>query len=160
MALSAAVDTSFLLSAAAGRQSSKSGARPRPGKQASSFSPSFLRSVEPRFAGLSSALILRFPPNFVRQLSTKARRNCCNIGVAQIVAASWSNSSPAFEPPRSAASKDAAVAAEDATLVSGGASQSTPVESLFPDGGSEGLRCRRKGCSVAQLRWEPRGPCW
>lgn len=129
MALSAAVDTSFLLSAAAGRQSSKSGARPRPEKQASSFSPSFLRGVAPRFAGLSSALILRFPPNFVRQLSTKARRNCSNIGVAQIVAASWSNSSAAFEAPRSAAS---AVAAEDATLVSGGASQSTPVESPFP----------------------------
>ncbi|KAL9424614.1 hypothetical protein AB3S75_031685 [Citrus x aurantiifolia] len=42
------------------------------------------------FSGLSS-LIFRFPPNFVRQLSTKARRNCSNIGVAQIVAASWSN---------------------------------------------------------------------
>ncbi|GMH15679.1 hypothetical protein Nepgr_017520 [Nepenthes gracilis] len=41
-------------------------------------------------SGISS-LILRFPPNFVRQLSTKARRNCSNIGVAQIVAASWSN---------------------------------------------------------------------
>ncbi|CAI9109736.1 OLC1v1009614C1 [Oldenlandia corymbosa var. corymbosa] len=41
--------------------------------------------------GLSSSLIYRFPPNFVRQLSTKARRNCSNIGVAQIVAASWSN---------------------------------------------------------------------
>ncbi|VAH91577.1 unnamed protein product [Triticum turgidum subsp. durum] len=36
---------------------------------------------------LTSATILRFPPNFVRQLSTKARRNCSNIGVAQIVAA-------------------------------------------------------------------------
>ncbi|KAJ7559375.1 hypothetical protein O6H91_04G082500 [Diphasiastrum complanatum] len=32
-------------------------------------------------------LILRFPPNFVRQLSIKARRNCGNIGVAQVVAA-------------------------------------------------------------------------
>ncbi|KAI4389049.1 hypothetical protein MLD38_001313 [Melastoma candidum] len=40
--------------------------------------------------GLSS-LIFKFPPNFVRQLSTKARRNCSNIGVAQIVAASWTN---------------------------------------------------------------------
>ncbi|MCL7021956.1 hypothetical protein MKW94_001097 [Papaver nudicaule] len=39
----------------------------------------------------SSSLILRFPPNFVRQLSIKARRNCSNIGVAQVVAASWSN---------------------------------------------------------------------
>ncbi|OVA12218.1 Cys/Met metabolism [Macleaya cordata] len=34
---------------------------------------------------------IRFPPNFVRQLSIKARRNCSNIGVAQVVAASWSN---------------------------------------------------------------------
>jgi cystathionine gamma-synthase len=42
------------------------------------------------FYGVSSP-ILRFPPNFQRQLSTKARRNCSNIGVAQIVAASWSN---------------------------------------------------------------------
>lgn len=40
--------------------------------------------------GLSS-LIFKFPPNFVRQLSIKARRNCSNIGVAQVVAASWSN---------------------------------------------------------------------
>lgn len=42
------------------------------------------------YAGLSS-LILRFPPNFVRQLNTKARRNCSNIGVAQVVAAKWSD---------------------------------------------------------------------
>ncbi|KAK7340568.1 hypothetical protein VNO77_21275 [Canavalia gladiata] len=59
------------------------------------------------FYGLSS-LILRFPPNFQRQLSTKARRNCSNIGVAQIVAASWSNNntnSPATgAPPLAAAS--------------------------------------------------------
>ncbi|XP_050913883.1 cystathionine gamma-synthase 1, chloroplastic isoform X1 [Lathyrus oleraceus] len=58
-----------------------------------------LRSSRRHFpaAGLSAAFygisspILRFPPNFQRQLSTKARRNCSNIGVAQIVAASWSN---------------------------------------------------------------------
>ncbi|KAM0846430.1 hypothetical protein ACQ4PT_055678 [Festuca glaucescens] len=53
-------------------------------------------SSPPSFAGdnsgaLTSATILRFPPNFVRQLSTKARRNCSNIGVAQIVAAAWSD---------------------------------------------------------------------
>ncbi|XP_043724346.1 cystathionine gamma-synthase 1, chloroplastic-like [Telopea speciosissima] len=48
-------------------------------------------------AGLSS-LILKFPPNFVRQLSTKARRNCSNIGVAQVVAASWSNNSSSAVP--------------------------------------------------------------
>ncbi|KAK4604126.1 hypothetical protein RGQ29_012584 [Quercus rubra] len=55
--------------------------------------------------------ILRFPPNFVRQLSTKARRNCSNIGVAQIVAASWSNNSNPSSPPPAAASSSAAAAA-------------------------------------------------
>ncbi|KAL4653811.1 hypothetical protein ACB092_01G333200 [Castanea dentata] len=54
--------------------------------------------------------ILRFPPNFVRQLSTKARRNCSNIGVAQIVAASWSNNSNPSSPPPAAASSSAAAA--------------------------------------------------
>uniref|UniRef100_A0A0E0D1D8 plant cystathionine gamma-synthase n=1 Tax=Oryza meridionalis TaxID=40149 RepID=A0A0E0D1D8_9ORYZ len=52
-------------------------------------SPAFL-AADPASA-LPSATILRFPPNFVRQLSTKARRNCSNIGVAQIVAAAWSD---------------------------------------------------------------------
>ncbi|XP_062106609.1 cystathionine gamma-synthase 1, chloroplastic [Humulus lupulus] len=62
--------------------------------------------------GLSS-LILRFPPNFVRQLSTKARRNCSNIGVAQIVAASWSNNSASGVPAVPAAtSVDAAATAD------------------------------------------------
>ncbi|GLJ31734.1 hypothetical protein SUGI_0638220 [Cryptomeria japonica] len=42
-------------------------------------------------SGASGLVILRFPPNFVRQLSIKARRNCSNIGVAQIVAASVTN---------------------------------------------------------------------
>ncbi|XP_042484388.1 cystathionine gamma-synthase 1, chloroplastic-like [Macadamia integrifolia] len=45
-----------------------------------------------------SPLILKFPPNFVRQLSNKARRNCSNIGVAQVVAASWSNNSSSAVP--------------------------------------------------------------
>ncbi|PWA80091.1 pyridoxal phosphate (PLP)-dependent transferases superfamily protein [Artemisia annua] len=49
-----------------------------------------LRPTKLSSFGMSS-LILRFPPNFVRQLSNKARRNCSNIGVAQIVAASWSD---------------------------------------------------------------------
>ncbi|KAK2655593.1 hypothetical protein Ddye_008645 [Dipteronia dyeriana] len=61
------------------------------------------------FGGLSS-LIFKFPPNFVRQLSTKARRNCSNIGVAQVVAASWSNN-PASGSPSAAASGSAAAAA-------------------------------------------------
>ncbi|KAL3525912.1 hypothetical protein ACH5RR_014284 [Cinchona calisaya] len=69
--------------------------------------------------GLSSSLIFRFPPNFVRQLSTKARRNCSNIGVAQIVAASWSNNQPGASPPPTPAAKavDAAAAAASASVV-------------------------------------------
>ncbi|XP_022740082.1 cystathionine gamma-synthase 1, chloroplastic-like isoform X1 [Durio zibethinus] len=61
-------------------------------------------------SGSISSLIFRFPPNFVRQLSIKARRNCSNIGVAQIVAASWSND-PASGSPSSAAAAAAAQAA-------------------------------------------------
>ncbi|CAN6479123.1 unnamed protein product [Victoria cruziana] len=50
-------------------------------------------------AGMSSSLIFRFPPNFVRQLSVKSRRNCSNIGVAQVVAAAWSdNGGPVVRP--------------------------------------------------------------
>ncbi|KAL8217812.1 hypothetical protein R6Q57_021185 [Mikania cordata] len=60
------------------------------------------------------SLILRFPPNFVRQLSNKARRNCSNIGVAQIVAASWSNN----QPPSSAAAAAKAVDAAASSAVS------------------------------------------
>lgn len=65
----------------------------------------------------------------MRQLSIKARRNCCNIGVAQIASASWSNDPPAFEGPRSAASSDASAVPEAAgsdgsTLVGGGVDHS------------------------------------
>ncbi|KAK9272718.1 hypothetical protein L1049_003095 [Liquidambar formosana] len=77
--------------------------------------------------GLSS-LIFRFPPNFVRQLSTKARRNCSNIGVAQVVAASWSNNNdnnPAAAAAAAAAASSAApvevaVVEEEAVMVAGG----------------------------------------
>lgn len=62
------------------------------------------------YGGLSSALILKFPPNFVRQLSTKARRNCSNIGVAQVVAASWANSPVNDETPFSSSAATAAAA--------------------------------------------------
>ncbi|KAI3726445.1 hypothetical protein L1987_66242 [Smallanthus sonchifolius] len=63
-----------------------------------------------------SSLILRFPPNFVRQLSNKARRNCSNIGVAQIVAASWSNN----QPPSSAVEAKAVEAAASSAPISVG----------------------------------------
>lgn len=64
--------------------------------------------------GLSS-LILRFPPNFVRQLSIKARRNCSNIGVAQVVAASWSNNQAASASAAAAAAAKAVDAAASAS---------------------------------------------
>ncbi|KAH6761878.1 Pyridoxal phosphate transferases superfamily protein [Perilla frutescens var. hirtella] len=60
--------------------------------------------------GLSS-VILKFPPNFVRQLSIKARRNCSNIGVAQVVAASWSNDQAASGCTPAVKAVDAAAAA-------------------------------------------------
>ncbi|URE09155.1 cystathionine gamma-synthase [Musa troglodytarum] len=104
---------------AADCRSSDSGARPRIEMPAASS----------LLGGRASPLILRFPPNFVRQLSIKARRNCSNIGVAQIAAASWSNDPPAFEGPRSAASSDAsavpeAAGADGSTLVGGGVDRS------------------------------------
>ncbi|XP_076911524.1 cystathionine gamma-synthase 1, chloroplastic-like [Bidens hawaiensis] len=71
-----------------------SGAIPRPDDARFTRKLNTASSVKQPF-GVSS-LILRFPPNFVRQLSNKARRNCSNIGVAQIVAASWSNNQPPF----------------------------------------------------------------
>ncbi|RRT34039.1 hypothetical protein B296_00057472 [Ensete ventricosum] len=95
---------------AADCRSSDSGARPRIEMPAASS----LRGVR------ASPLILRFPPNFVRQLSIKARRNCSNIGLAQIVAASWSNGPPAFDGPPSAASSDAS-AVPDAAGAAGSA---------------------------------------
>ncbi|CAK9186137.1 unnamed protein product [Ilex paraguariensis] len=70
-----------------------------------STSSSIHKPLAASFAGSPgnlSSLIFKFPPNFVRQLSTKARRNCSNIGVAQVVAAAWSTN-----PPPSAASIDA-----------------------------------------------------
>ncbi|KAL6135599.1 hypothetical protein ACLB2K_067826 [Fragaria x ananassa] len=79
---------------------------PRPG-----FAAGRVDSTTP-FHGLSS-LILRFPPNFVRQLSTKARRNCSNIGVAQIVAASWSNKDSDLSAVPAASAVDAAATAVD-----------------------------------------------
>ncbi|KAL6009049.1 cAMP-dependent protein kinase regulatory subunit Cgs1 [Asimina triloba] len=81
---------------------------PKPEKVKASLRSALLRGDGG--AGASSrlsSLILRFPPNFVRQLSIKARRNCSNIGVAQIVAASWSNPVP----PPSAVDGAAAAAA-------------------------------------------------
>ncbi|KAG8501615.1 hypothetical protein CXB51_004056 [Gossypium anomalum] len=73
--------------------------------------------------GLSS-LIFRFPPNFVRQLSVKARRNCSNIGVAQVVAASWSNGPTSGYPSSAAAAASQAAAAsvpvsDDVAVVEG-----------------------------------------
>lgn len=80
---------------------------------------------------LSSSRIFKFPPNFVRQLSNKARRNCSNIGVAQVVAASWSNNSP---PPSAAA---AAATAVDAAAAVPAASDAVALEGCV---GNESLK--------------------
>ncbi|KAA3459297.1 cystathionine gamma-synthase 1, chloroplastic-like [Gossypium australe] len=90
--------------------------------------------------GLSS-LIFRFPPNFVRQLSIKARRNCSNIGVAQIVAASWSNG-PAPDSPSlaAAASAQAAAAAVTVTVTNDGAAVEGCIDNgSVQIGGSDNL---------------------
>ncbi|XP_038983140.1 cystathionine gamma-synthase 1, chloroplastic-like [Phoenix dactylifera] len=126
----------FFVTAAASDCRGDSGAIPRPDFPSGTASS---RLLSPRrcTSGLSSAFILRFPPNFVRQLSTKARRNCSNIGVAQIVAASWSNNPGLPETPLSAAAAaaDAAatvaspVEADVATLAGG---NGTSVQSQIP----------------------------
>ncbi|XP_073118652.1 cystathionine gamma-synthase 1, chloroplastic isoform X2 [Henckelia pumila] len=79
--------------------------------------------------GLSS-LIFKFPPNFVRQLSNKARRNCSNIGVAQVVAASWSNDhdAPGFKPAAKAADAAAAAAASASAPVEAGVDEVVVAE--------------------------------
>lgn len=69
------------------------------------------------FLPRSSPVILRFPPNFVRQLSTKSRRNCSNIGVAQIAASSWSNSQSPFESSTPASTAAATAAAAAAVVI-------------------------------------------
>lgn len=77
-----------------------------PGQETPSSGPRFagkLKSAPTHVAFGLSSMILRFPPDFVRQLSNKARRNCSNIGVAQVVAASWSNN----QPPQSVATEAA-----------------------------------------------------
>ncbi|KNA09782.1 hypothetical protein SOVF_150370 [Spinacia oleracea] len=91
--------------------------------------------------GLSS-LILRFPPNFVRQLSNKARRNCSNIGVAQVVAASWSNKDGDFSAPCGGVPAATAVDAAAIAAVEG------PVEKIdgIPSGGDDVIGdCKTNG---------------
>lgn len=66
-----------------------------------------------------SVIILRFPPNFVRQLSTKARRNCSNIGMAQIVGASWADIKSPLNSQPSPSMGAAAVDATSAVVLPG-----------------------------------------
>lgn len=100
------------------------------GKSTSSkpFSVSFGGSP----GGLSS-LIFKFPPNFVRQLSTKSRRNCSNIGVAQVVAASWSTNPSASVPPPTAAAVDAPpieIIDGEPTVINGGVNPPCNINSV------------------------------
>ncbi|XVF14311.1 hypothetical protein REPUB_Repub09cG0048100 [Reevesia pubescens] len=93
--------------------------------------------------GSLSSLIFRFPPNFVRQLSIKARRNCSNIGVAQIVAASWSNGHTSGSPSSAAQAAAAVPVTDDVAVVEGcihngsvqiGGSENSKTSFLSSDG--------------------------
>lgn len=93
--------------------------------------------------GLSSFPIFKFPPNFVRQLSNKARRNCSNIGVAQVVAASWSNNSS----PSSSAAAAAASAVNTVDAAAAAAAVPTASDAVALEGsvGNESLKVEEKG---------------
>ncbi|KAF3322934.1 cystathionine gamma-synthase [Carex littledalei] len=117
---------SFIPSASATNRRSTSGQ-----KSIISFTSSF-----------SSTLILRFPPNFVRQLSIKARRNCSNIGVAQIVAASWSDrQAPLDTPPSATAGAETApvVVEGDDTAAGSGSSGNGVVSKVVQSPASLGV---------------------
>ncbi|KAK6913287.1 Cys/Met metabolism, pyridoxal phosphate-dependent enzyme [Dillenia turbinata] len=109
---------------------------PKPETRKPSFSAALGGGFSSSAYALSS-LIFRFPPDFVRQLSTKARRNCSNIGVAQVVAASWSENTPS---PSSATFSAAAAAA----------SAAAPVEpSLDVDMPADGSCCNGTDVNVS-----------
>ncbi|XP_078429593.1 pyridoxal phosphate (PLP)-dependent transferases superfamily protein [Wolffia australiana] len=75
-----------------------------------------IKNARPPF-DLPRTFLLRFPPNFVRQLSTKARRNCSNIGLAHVAAASWTNDHPsAVAIPSVEASPAAPILSADGSL--------------------------------------------
>lgn len=80
------------------------------------------------FGGGLSSLILKFPPNFVRQLSIKARRNCSNIGVAQVVAASWSTNPSESVPPPAASAVDFTPTEEPTVINGDGSSNMNDVQ--------------------------------
>lgn len=67
----------------------------------------------------------------MRQLSTKARRNCSNIGVAQVVAASWSADSSAAA--AASASVPAATAAPVEVPVVDGSGSDVQYQDLADD---------------------------
>ncbi|PIN04432.1 Cystathionine beta-lyase/cystathionine gamma-synthase [Handroanthus impetiginosus] len=92
--------------------------------------------------GLSS-LIFRFPPNFVRQLSIKARRNCSNIGIAQVVAATWANNQAASGSEPTAKAVDAA--AEAAVAPGDVETGYEKVVEAAEDGGCNGEKVKLEG---------------
>lgn len=77
-------------------------------------------------------MILRFPPNFVRQLSIKARRNCSNIGVAQIVAAKWSNNPASGLPSAAAAASSASAVSSTAAAAAASSAAAAAASATFP----------------------------
>uniref|UniRef100_A0A7I4CJV0 Cystathionine gamma-synthase n=1 Tax=Physcomitrium patens TaxID=3218 RepID=A0A7I4CJV0_PHYPA len=77
--------------------------------------------------------ITRFPPNFVRQSSIKARRNCSNIGVAQVVAASATDRS---NPAAVAAALTSSTQAELANIGNGSAVVSADANEALLESGT------------------------
>ncbi|KAL2634432.1 hypothetical protein R1flu_005911 [Riccia fluitans] len=92
----------------------------------------------------STPNILRFPPNFVRQLSIKARRNCGNIGVAQVVAAS------ATDLPHAVSSETAAATAtadlENSLFEAGGTPGNKPLVN-----GVNYIAAKPRSCSTTSV---------
>ncbi|CAA7038644.1 unnamed protein product [Microthlaspi erraticum] len=82
--------------------------------------------------GRISSMILRFPPNFVRQLSIKARRNCSNIGVAQIVAAKWSNNPSSGLPSAAAAASSAPAVSSTAAAAAASSAAAAAASATVP----------------------------
>lgn len=68
------------------------------------------------FKGTLSSLIYKFPPNYARQLCTKSRRNCSNIGVSQVVDATWSTNASEYVAPVAGDAVDLSPAVGDADV--------------------------------------------
>ncbi|KAL0461614.1 UNVERIFIED_CONTAM: Cystathionine gamma-synthase 1, chloroplastic [Sesamum latifolium] len=113
--------------------------------------------------GLSS-LIFRFPPNFVRQLSTKARRNCSNIGVAQWwrLRGRTTKSASGFTPAANAVDAAAAAAVAPVEVETGLVEVAEDVSCNVENVKLEG-RLRTRFYRIRfffEFRWQRCDSCW